>query len=332
MSLFEPLLAWYGANARALPWRATAEPYAVLVSETMLQQTRAAVVTAYFPRFLAAFPTPAALAAATKDELHALWQGLGYYRRAANLQRAAQTVAAAGAFPSAHDGILRLPGVGAYTAGAVASICFNLPTPAVDGNVLRVAARLRADGRDVRLPAVAADVRAWLTPYYEATENRGMLTQALMELGACVCVPGLPKCGACPLAAACRAGAEGTQNALPVRGKAKARTAERLTVFVLAAGDEVAFTKRGEAGLLAGLWQLPNVPGHLSDAEAVAWVEALGVRPLLLYMKNTVHIFTHREWHMRVFGFRLDGPVPPFTWAAAPARPPLPSAFAKLLP
>ena len=228
----EPLLAWYQANARRLPWRENPTPYRVWVSEMMLQQTRVAAAIPYYLRFLEALPTLEDLAACPRERLMKLWQGLGYYSRAANLQKAAQLVVEryGGRLPADAGALRALPGVGDYTAGAVASIAFGLPCPAVDGNVLRVLARLTANRQDIALPGTKKDCAAALVQIIPR-DCPGDFNQALMDLGATVCLPnGQPLCAQCPLRGLCRARALGLQAELPLREKRTARRLEALTV------------------------------------------------------------------------------------------------------
>lgn len=298
------LLDWYAANARDLPWRRTTEAYPVWISEVMLQQTRVEAVRGYWTRFLAALPTVRDLSEAEDDRLMKLWEGLGYYSRARNLKRAARQVVERfdGAFPADYAALLSLPGVGEYTAGAVASICFGVPVPAVDGNVLRVMARLEDDDADVLDPAVRRAVRARLLACIPP-ERPGAFNQALMELGATVCTPaGVPRCADCPLHEDCRARAAGREQLLPVRGARRARRVEERTVFVLRgpSGAPAGYRRPAE-GLLASLWQLPDAPGLLDAAQAAARLDAWGAEPLgewRFYERR--HLFTHVEWRMRV--------------------------------
>ena len=298
------LLDWYAANARDLPWRRTTEAYPVWISEVMLQQTRVEAVRGYWTRFLAALPTVRDLSEAEDDRLMKLWEGLGYYSRARNLKRAARQVVERfdGAFPADYAALLSLPGVGEYTAGAVASICFGVPVPAVDGNVLRVMARLEDDDADVLDPAVRRAVRARLLACIPP-ERPGAFNQALMELGATVCTPaGAPRCADCPLHEDCRARAAGREQLLPVRGARRARRVEERTVFVLRgpSGAPAGYRRPAE-GLLASLWQLPDALGLLDAAQAAARLDAWGAEPLgewRFYERR--HLFTHVEWRMRV--------------------------------
>ncbi|MDR1630475.1 MAG: A/G-specific adenine glycosylase [Oscillospiraceae bacterium] len=332
-----PLYEWYEAAARDLPWRKDREPYHVWLSEIMLQQTRVEAVRAYYLRFLESLPTLASLTEADGGILLKLWQGLGYYNRARNLQKCAKMLVQEydGRFPEDYEALLRLPGVGEYTAGAIASICFDKPTPAVDGNVLRVIARLMNDSRCVDDAAVKREVRERLARVYPQGKC-GEFTQALMELGACVCVPnGAPKCHACPLGTLCLAFANGTQADLPVKAKKSPRKIEELTVFVFAHEGAIALQKREEKGVLHGLPELPNVKGHLDESQAIAAargleVEVAGIEKCI----HRKHVFTHIEWHMRCYFVRAEACSGPFAWADSEAlakKYALPTAFQKLL-
>ena len=330
-----PLLAWYRACGRNLPWRRTRDPYPIWVSEIMLQQTRVAAVLGYYARFLAAFPTVEALAAAPEEQLMALWQGLGYYSRARNLQRAARIMAERGRFPSTYEDLLALPGVGDYTAGAIASAAFGLPCPAVDGNVLRVAARLTDFHGDILSPAVKTAVRQALSRVLPAEqEDLRIFNQAMMDLGATVCPPnGPPQCDGCPLTPLCLGRERGTAEALPVRGKKKPRRAEERTVLVLLRQGKTALRKRPEEGLLAGLWEFPNLPGALEECAVAQALSDWGLTVLDWRSRAGVkHLFTHVEWRMTGYVLTVAGPGPEdFFWADgdALARHAVPSAFAR---
>ncbi len=345
------LLDWYRANARPLPWRENRDAYRVLVSEVMLQQTRAEAVKPYFARFLAALPTVAALAAAEEDTLLKLWEGLGYYSRVRNLQRAAQRVVTdfGGVIPADVSALRSLPGVGRYTAGAVASIAYDIPAPAVDGNVLRVLARLTDDATDVMLPAAKTAAEAALAPCIPSP-GAGDFTQSLIELGALVCLPGEPRCGDCPVALLCRARAAGHTRDLPVRGAAKSRRVERRTVLILRLGGQDAapvVIRRRPAGLLGGLYEFPNLlrdslPGAEEDgiaARIAVFLRGLGAEPLTVRSVGTArHLFTHVEWQMEGVCVTLPAEtVLPAGWlAVSPADLQdsfaLPSAFAVFRP
>lgn len=311
-----PLLEWYRICRRDLPWRRIRSPYATLVSELMLQQTRVEAVKERFVQFMQRFPTPQSLAAADEEAVLKSWEGLGYYTRARNLHRAAKRIAAEG-FPATEAGVKSLPGVGDYTAGAICSIALGLPVPAVDGNVLRVLTRLTADGANIDDAKTRARFAEALRAVYPPETD--IFCEALMELGAIVCVPnGMPACGACPWSALCRAHAAGEETKYPVRGEKKARKIVRATVLVLRCGDRYALEKRPPNGLLAGLWQFPFFSG-----EAPEWGDVYAE-------KSAKHVFTHVEWHMTGKLVRVKETFAPYTWATAEeiaARFALPSAF-----
>lgn len=310
-----PLLVWYRENARTLPWRSDPTPYHVWISEVMLQQTRVAAVLDYYRRFLDAAPGAADLAALSEDRLMKLWQGLGYYSRARNLQKAAKQIMAdhGGVFPNTYEDIRALPGVGDYTAGAVSSIAFGLPVPAVDGNVLRVCARITGDGGDIAAPAMKKWVTAALADIIPL-DAPGDFNQALMELGATVCLPnGAPLCEKCPVSGFCRAFQEGRTGELPVKSAKKARRVEERTVYLLFFEDCVALRRRPDRGLLAGLWEYPN---ELSDG--TDWPEKWGLAVSVPERAGTGrHIFTHIEWHMTALAGELDSPRLPEGWVWA---------------
>ncbi|MBR7185291.1 MAG: A/G-specific adenine glycosylase [Clostridia bacterium] len=312
------LLPWYAASARDLPWRADREPYHVWLSEIMLQQTRVEAVRGYYARFLAALPDIAALAAAPEEQVLKLWEGLGYYSRARQLCRAAREIMTrhGGQFPRTFAEIRALPGIGDYTAGAIASICFGMPTPAVDGNVLRVISRICAEESCIDLPATKAAYRDGLAAVYPVGQC-GEFTQALMELGATVCIPrGEPRCAECPCAAFCAAKQKGNPEAYPVRAAKRARRIEERTVFLLRCGGRLAILRRPPTGLLAGLWELPNQLAVLSAEEAFAQAEEWGCAPMSVGAPiEKTHIFTHVEWRMRAYPIECAADIPPFVWA-----------------
>ena len=290
-------------------------------------------VKGYYARFLSELPTIRALADCPPDRLTKLWEGLGYYSRVRNLQKAAQVIMDehGGAFPETYEAVRALPGVGDYTAGAICSICFDLPTPAVDGNVLRVLSRVMEDGAPVTNQKTKTAYREALLPLYEAGP-RGTLTQALMELGAMVCVPnGAPKCEICPLRGVCLANAHGTWEKYPVKEAKKAKREEEKTVFYLTCDGCLAVRKRESKGLLAGLWELPNVEGKLAAAEALLFAEKAGCEPAeLLKSVERVHVFTHIIWRMRCYYIVCKEKSPEFVWADAERRKTdvaLPTAF-----
>ena len=301
--IVQPLVQWFCQNKRPLPWRDAPTPYHVWVSEIMLQQTRIEAVIPYYTRFLLRFPTVASLAAAEEGELMKLWEGLGYYSRARNLHKAAKEIVARGGFPRKYAELLTLPGVGAYTAGAIASICFGEGVPAVDGNVLRVLARLLADRADVTRPETRTRMTELLEEVYPIGKAAGELTQGLMELGERVCLPnGTPHCEICPLREACLSRADELWREIPVRQKKKARRQEDKTVFLFYCRESgrYAIRQRPVVGLLASLYEFPNCDGFLSADEALMQAESLGLLPSAAApLSDSVHIFTHLEWHMK---------------------------------
>ena len=287
---------------RDLPWRHVDDPYAVLVSEIMLQQTQVARVGRFWERFLSAFPTVDALAAAAVPDVLELWQGLGYNRRALALKRTADRCAAEGAgrLPETYEGLLALPGIGDYTAGAIASISFGIPVPAVDGNVLRVFSRLYNDPGVITDPKVKKAFTARVMEH-QPPEKAGDYNQALMELGALVCVPnGAPLCDVCPLAGLCQARAAGTTAALPQKAKPKPRKVLPVTVALVESPAGFLVQQRPAKGLLAGLWQpLLWESEHLLQAEVLARLAALGVdtgTAVPEALPAAKHIFSHIEW------------------------------------
>lgn len=313
----KPLLKWYATEKRSLPWRERRDPYAIWLSEIMLQQTRIEAVLPRYDAFLEAFPTIEALAAADGDEVRKAWQGLGYYRRADQLHLAAQVICEkyAGQLPADYDALRKLPGIGRYTAGAIASIGFGLPHPAVDGNVLRVVARLLADGDDVTEAKTQRKVESMLQSVIPQRQP-GDFNQAVMELGERICLPNtVPLCNECPVSDICVGRCKGVAADLPRRAAKKQRRQEKRTVLVHRCGDLVAIRKRPARGLLANLWEFPNEEGQLKMEDIAgryrkATVEMLG---------SAKHIFTHIEWHM--IGFRIwhaeKPPLPDSIWANA---------------
>lgn len=339
----EAVCRWFAENGRSLPWRETADPYRIWLSEIMLQQTRIEAVIPYYRRFLEAFPDPASLAEADDGTLMKLWEGLGYYSRARNLKKAAQVIVRdyGGALPPDADLLRSLPGIGAYTAGAIASVAFGLPEPAVDGNVLRVISRVCAMEEDVLLPAVKKAVTDALRAVYPMGRDAALFTEGLMELGEVICLPARgekqvggegksgPDCAVCPLRSMCRARAEGNVSRYPVRSPKKERRIEERTVFLLRSPDGRYFLrKRPAKGLLAGLWEFPGLPGRLALSTQTAQIplqdadgeEDVVVTPedilgrilpgAVSAVSGTVclgeakHLFTHVEWRMT--GWEID--------------------------
>ncbi len=333
IAMFEALIPWYEAHKRELPWRQDREPYHVWLSEIMLQQTRVEAVKEYYRRFVTALPTIPDLAEAPEEQILKLWEGLGYYNRVRNLQKAAQTICAdyTGVFPSEYAQIRSLSGIGDYTAGAIASICFDAPTPAVDGNVLRVYSRLLADDANIDLQTTKKRITRKLQETYPR-KNPGIATQALMELGATVCVPnGAPRCDVCPVAEICQAREQDTWRNLPVRSEKKKRKIVDKTVFILLTEDTVALHKRSASGLLAGMWEFPNVDVKLDKQAAVTQVTGWQAEPVDLLMQTSyTHIFSHVEWHMTAYYIRCRRTNKKWKWVTKESLDEtyaLPSAF-----
>ena len=319
----QPLLHWFWANHRVLPFRSDPTPYHVWVSEIMLQQTRVAAAVPYYERFVQELPDIPALAACEEERLLKLWEGLGYYSRVRNLQKAARIVCEqyGGQLPGDLAALKKLPGIGDYTAGAIASIGFGIPAPAVDGNVLRVFARLYNDEGDIMQPAVKAATTQKVMAQ-QPVEAPGDFNQALMELGALVCTPGQPDCAACPLQALCLGRQSGNPARLPQKAPKKARKKCELTLCLAqdAAGRWL-LQKRGEQGVLAGLWQPPVLAEEaLDEKRALAAAQKLLPAAVLLKEKplKAKHIFTHLEWHMTAYVMAVPCTPPPegCVWAS----------------
>lgn len=321
-----PLLEWYRDNARKLPWRDDPTPYHVWVSEIMLQQTRVAAVLDYYRRFMEEVPDIATLAALPEERLMKLWQGLGYYSRARNLQGAARQIMEqhGGQFPSDYSSIRALRGVGDYTAGAICSIAFGQSVPTVDGNVLRVVARITGDDGDITTPAMKKRVTESLR-HIIPMQAAGQFTQAMMELGATVCLPnGAPLCDRCPAKDFCTALRENTIDQLPVKAPKKARRIEERTVWLIFRDGRVALRKRPAKGLLAGLWEYPNELNGAPPPEVKLTAGEFGCA--------AKHIFTHIEWHMTAHIAEAESDTLPPGWVWASKRElkeryALPSAF-----
>ncbi|MDO4292773.1 MAG: A/G-specific adenine glycosylase [Eubacteriales bacterium] len=307
------LLSWYDENKRSLPWREQPTPYRVWVSEIMLQQTRVEAVKPYFARFMERLPDIASLARVEDDELLKLWEGLGYYSRARNLKAAACQIMEQynGQMPPDYRELLKLKGIGSYTAGAVASIACGQPVPAVDGNVLRVYSRLFADGSDM---ADTAGKRRVEERLFEAVpkDRPGDFNQALMELGATVCLPnGAPRCSLCPWQEFCCAKREQTQLQYPHRAEKKPRRIEERTVLVIRDGERCVLRKRPPKGLLAGLYEFPSLPGHASVREVRKWLKEEGIGAVRIEpLAASKHIFSHVEWHMTGYMVLADALEP----------------------
>lgn len=309
----KPLILWYRENCRALPFRETADPYHIWVSEIMLQQTRVSAAIPYFERFVKELPTIQALSECDEEKLLKLWQGLGYYNRVRNLQKGARIVCEkfGGSLPQDYDALRSITGIGDYTAGAIGSIAFGLKTPAVDGNVLRVVSRIVADERDVTDVSLRREYAELLRPLMPDGEE-SEFTQALMELGALVCVPnGAPQCQLCPLSEFCAAKRLGKMDVIPVKSSKKARRAEERAVYLLFdEAGRVLLHKRSARGLLAGLWEFPN---YLSAEEKPAFIRSIKLCKTI----SAKHIFSHVEWHMQGYvGTVVDLPQGDYVFAS----------------
>lgn len=335
--IIEPLLGWYKGHARTLPWRENVTPYRVWVSEIMLQQTRVEAVKPYFERFMSALPTIRDLAECREDRLLKLWEGLGYYNRVRNLQSAAQEIVEKfqGELPADYGQLLSLKGIGPYTAGAISSIAYGIPVPAVDGNVLRVIMRVTADDSDIARQSVKSDVEKALQ-HIMPTAQASSFNQALMELGATVCLPnGEPLCGKCPWSEFCEARLRNMIDMLPVKQKAKARRIENRTVLIIRDDNHIVLKKRPPKGLLAGLYEFPNFEGHMTPDEALHAASQMNLQPLhICALGDAKHIFSHVEWHMKGYMIRVDSLTRDdsgllfVSTAEAAENYPIPSAFA----
>ena len=315
------LISWYETAKRDLPWRKTGEAYSIWVSEIMLQQTRVEAVKAYYRAFMTKYPDVSKLAAAKEEDLNRIWEGLGYYSRVRNMHKAAKEVEESfgGHFPVSYDALITLPGIGEYTAGAVASIAGGENVPAVDGNVLRVYARVNALKENISDAKVRAGVRSALLQLMEKakaaddTFSPGAFNSAMMELGATVCLPnGAPKCEGCQFYSSCLARKAGNPREYPVKAAKNKRRIEQKTIFILHSLEGIGLHKRENKGLLAGLYEFPSVPGHLSRKEAIETIKSYGYHPLTVKrIEDAVHIFSHVEWHMRGYFAELDAITDP---------------------
>lgn len=307
--IVEPLLSWYDAGRRILPWREDPTPYHVWLSEIMLQQTRVEAVKPYYDKFLRELPDIASLAAVEEEKLLKLWEGLGYYNRARNLKKSAMQIVSehGGEMPGDYEQLMKLPGIGSYTAGAVASIAFGCAVPAVDGNVLRVLSRLRLDDRDIMDTKVKRAIEEELRGVIPR-ERPGDFNQALMELGATVCVPnGEPKCEVCPWGGICQARIQGRAMEYPKKAPKRPRRVEKKTILLIWYNRLIALQKRPDEGLLAGLYEFPSIEGHQKEEQVITYLKNLGVTPIRIRrLEASKHIFTHKEWHMTAYSIRVD--------------------------
>lgn len=305
----EPLIKWYRENKRNLPWRENPDAYRVWVSEIMLQQTRVEAVKPYYERFLKELPTVKDLAEAREDLLLKLWEGLGYYNRVRNMQRAARQVMIDydGEFPCTYEQIRSLKGIGNYTAGAISAFAFGIPKPAVDGNVLRVVSRLTGSYEDIGKQSVRKRIEEELEQVIPR-DAASDFNQGLIELGAIVCVPNAkPKCVKCPVAHLCRANRQGITSEIPARSKGKARRIEQRTVLLFRDGQKIAIRKRPGRGLLAGLYEFPNESGEMTEREVTEYSKSIGLSPIRIRrLDRAKHIFSHIEWHMTGYEVLVD--------------------------
>ena len=338
-----PLLTWYDKGHRILPWREDPAAYKVWISEIMLQQTRVEAVKPYFNRFISELPKISDLAECEEDRLLKLWEGLGYYNRARNLQKAARQIMEeyGGNMPENPGELLKLSGIGTYTSGAIASIAFGKKVPAVDGNVLRILSRLSLDEEDILKDTTKRRVEKQLGEVMPK-ERPGDFNQALMELGATVCIPnGKPKCEECPWEKICLAHLEGREEEFPKKEAKKKRTIEKKTVLIIQDENKSALHKRDSKGLLAGLYEFPNLEGHQSEKRVLTYLKKIGLEVLRIQkLKDAKHIFSHKEWDMIAYQIRVDElavkgkQLEEENWIfveskEAEAKYPLPSAFAE---
>lgn len=300
----QPLLSWYKEHRRTLPWRENPKPYRVWISEIMLQQTRVEAVKPYYDRFMKALPEVTDLALVSEDKLLKLWEGLGYYSRAKNLKKAAELLVEkyGGNLPASYEELKSLPGIGSYTAGAIASIAFNIPVPAVDGNVLRVISRLTGSMEDITKQSVKRNMEELIQSVMPELDP-GSYNQSLIEVGATVCIPnGTPLCDGCPLASLCIAREKKLTETIPVKAPKKKRRIEERTILILKNDGRVAIRKREEKGLLASLYELPGLEGKIPENLIL---NSLGIQEAnITPLPDAKHIFSHVEWHMT--GFRVE--------------------------
>lgn len=320
-----PLLQWYDCHARILPWRENPVPYAVWISEIMLQQTRVEAVKPFFDRWMAALPDLSCLVNASEAQVLKLWEGLGYYSRVRNIHKASKQIMEKhdGALPASYECLLSLPGIGEYTAGAIGSIAFQLPVPCVDGNVLRVVTRITMEDGDI----TATATKRMLTEQVREIipkDRPGDFNQAMMELGATICLPsGPPKCEICPISFLCEAHQQNRMTEFPIKAIKKPRKIEEKTILILICGNKVALRKRPETGLLAGLWEFPSIQGTVSLEEIRKQLCMWGFcLTLMTKLNSTKHIFTHIEWKMTGYlaflekseGSLIHTGTPDFQW------------------
>lgn len=321
LRLQQRLLDWYDRNRRDLPWRADSDPYKIWISEIMLQQTRVDTVIPYFLRFIRELPDAESLAGVSGEVLMKLWEGLGYYSRAANLKKAAREIVEkhAGRLPEEVSELRKLPGIGPYTAGAIASMAFGKPVPAADGNVFRILARLTGSRENVDDTRVRKDMMRLLSAWIPA-QRAGDFNQALMDLGAAVCLPnGSPRCTECPFFDFCIARLQGLTEEIPLKKVQKPRKVEQKTVLLIQWEGRIALQKRREGRLLKNLWELPNLEGWRPPDDCRSILEEWGVGIATIHSLGPAkHIFTHLEWRMEGFLIQAEQVREPerWTWAS----------------
>ncbi|MBQ9279571.1 MAG: A/G-specific adenine glycosylase [Clostridia bacterium] len=336
-NIVEPLLKWYQKNKRELPWRKDKDSYHVWISEIMLQQTRIEAVKSYYHRFMKELPTVKSLANIDEEELLKLWEGLGYYSRARNLKKAATVVMQQydGKMPTTYQDLIKMPGIGEYTAGAIASICFNEKVTAVDGNVLRVISRVVGSTKDVLLPETKKEIEKDLKEIMP--EQSGDFNEALMELGELVCLPnGGPECEKCPLQKNCVAYEKNLTQEIPVRIKKVKRKQEEKTVFLLMTESyKIAIEKRMEKGLLSGMYQLPNGKGYYKEEEMKELLTNWNLKvKQISFLTEAKHVFTHIDWYMKCYLVMVEQENSRFLWVSQEElkeKYPLPTAFQKCM-
>ncbi len=307
-NIVKPLCEWYQENKRDLPWRKDVDPYRVWVSEIMLQQTRVEAVKEYFERFLKRLPTIYDLATIEEDALLKLWEGLGYYNRVKNMQKMAKIVCQTyhGQIPNRYEEIIRLPGIGPYTAGAILSIAYHLPYPCIDGNVLRVITRITGNTKPINKDTTKKEMTAQIQAILP--KDPSIFNQALMELGALICIPnGKPNCSHCPVQKMCVACMQNRYDEIPVKEKKRSRKIENKTVFLISYQDRMKIEKRKSQGLLSSLYQFPNTEGHLTIEEGKDYLKQQGYDHFKITKgKMYTHIFTHLEWNMISYNVEVE--------------------------
>ncbi len=331
--IVEPLMKWFETNKRELPWRADRQPYHIWISEIMLQQTRIEAVKKYYEKFMKELPDVESLSLISEEKLLKLWEGLGYYSRAKNLKKAAEMIMQEydGAFPDSYEQLLKLPGIGEYTAGAIASICFNEKVTAVDGNVLRVISRVLGSKKNVLLPETKKAITQKLTEMIP--EQSGIFNEALMELGEIICLPnGTPECQRCPIQSNCISYKEHLTAEIPVRiKKLKRKKAEKTVLLLITDDHRIAIEKRTEKGLLSGMYQLPNVDGFYTEEELPLLLQECQLTAAeTSFIKNAKHTFTHIDWYMKGYLVTVREKCSRFLWVSPQElseQYPLPTAF-----